>query len=198
VRNPLATIDLCLEHFARRGLDERTARRLELARGESTRLAQLLDEVLGYAGRLNLELAPCDLDALIRELVPMLAARSPIADRDLRVNLDLPGVQVQADADKLVQVLTNLVVNAAEAVAPGEPVTLRTGGSAIAPCIEVRNGGEPIPPDVLERIGKPFFSTKGRGNGLGVAYVRRVAAAHHWELTLTSTAEEGTVARLRL
>ena len=198
VRNPLATIDLCLEHLGRCSLDERTGRRLALARGESTRLAGMLDEVLSYAGQLDLALGPCDIDALIRELVPTLAARSPVADRDLRVDPGLPGVQVQADADKLVQVLTNLVVNAAEAVAPGEPVTLRTSGSATAPCIEVHNGGAPIPPDVLARVGNPFFSTKGRGNGLGVAYVRRVAAAHHWEFTLTSTAEEGTVARLRL
>ncbi len=198
VRNPLATIELCLEHFARRSLDERAARRLALARGESERLTGLLEEVLGYAGQLTLALAPCAVDDLVRDLAPTLTALPAVSERDLRVQLGLAQVQVQADVDKLVEVLTNLVVNAAEAVAPGESVTLRTAGTAVAPRIEVHNGGEPIPPDVLARIGKPFFSTKGRGNGLGIAYVRRVAAAHHWAFTLTSTVEAGTVARLEL
>ncbi|WP_295881374.1 PAS domain S-box protein [uncultured Thiohalocapsa sp.] len=198
VRNPLATIDLCLEHFARPDLDARTRKRLDLARGESVRLAQLLDEVLDYAGRMTLALAPCAIDELIRGLVPALTALPALAGRDLRVRTGLPGVRVQADADKLGQAVTNMVANAAEAVATGEAVELRTGGTAAAPRIEVQNGGEPIPPDVLARIGQPLFSTKGRGNGLGVAYTRRVAAAHHWDFTLTSTAAEGTVARLRL
>ncbi|TVQ86563.1 MAG: PAS domain S-box protein [Chromatiaceae bacterium] len=198
VRNPLATIDLCLEYVARRDLDERMRKRVDLARGQSARLAQLLDEVLDYAGRMTLALAPCHIDDLIHAMVPTLSALPALDGRDLQVRAGLPSVQVQADGDKLAQALTNLVVNAAEAAAPGEPVELRTSGSAAAPCIEVRNCGEPIPPDVLSRIGKPFFSTKGHGNGLGVAYIRRVAAAHHWEFTLTSTAEEGTIARLRL
>ena len=198
VRNPLATIDLCLEHVTRRDLDERTRKRVELARGESARLARLLDEVLDYAGRMTLTLGPCGIDNLIRALVPALAALPALVGRDIQVYTGLPGVQVQADGDKLVQAVTNMVANAAEAAAPGEPVELRTSGSAAAPCIEVRNGGEPIPPDVLERIGQPFFSTKGNGNGLGVAYIRRVATAHYWEFTLTSTPEEGTIARLQL
>lgn len=70
--------------------------------------------------------------------------------------------------------------------------------SSETPVIEVRNGGEPIPAEVLARIGQPFFSTKASGNGLGVAYVRRIAAAHHWDFLLESTPETGTVARLLL
>jgi two-component system sensor histidine kinase RegB len=67
--------------------------------------------------------------------------------------------------------------------------------------IEVRNGGAPVPPEVLARIGQPFFSTKDAGNGLGVAgvaYVWRVAAAHHWAFSLESTPDSGAVARLLL
>jgi len=196
VRNPLATINLCLDHFARRDLDERARRRLTLAQAESERLAHLLDEVLEYAGRQTLEPADWVIDALLDDMLPALDANPVVAERDLRVHLELPEVVIRADRDKLVQAVTNMVINACEAVAPGAPVTLASHRLDGAPCIEVRNGGEPIPPEVLARIGQPFFSTKGRGNGLGVAYIRRIAAAHHWEFTLTSTAEEGTVARL--
>ena len=200
IRNPLATINLCLDYFGQRALDAPAAKRLHLAQGEAERLARLLDEVLAYAGRQRLSPGEVDVDALIRELLPSVRAIPAVAARALSVSLDLPDCRVRADRDQLGQALTNLIVNACEAVAPGERVDLVTGRAArtSTPMIEVRNGGEPIPPEVLQRIGEPFFSTKSSGNGLGVAYVRRVADAHHWEFTLTSSAETGTVARLLL
>ncbi|WP_373510928.1 PAS domain S-box protein [Thiocapsa sp.] len=200
IRNPLASINLCLDFFASRTLDARAERRLTLAQGEAERLTRLLDELLHYAGRRPLSLADVEVDALIRELVPALRSMPLVAERDLEVSLGLPNDRSRADADQLRQVLTNLIVNACEAVAPGERIEVCTARAATSatPLIEVRNGGEAIPQDVLARIGKPFFSTKASGNGLGIAYVRRIAEAHHWRFTLSSNPDEGTVARLTL
>ncbi|WP_201243174.1 sensor histidine kinase [Halochromatium salexigens] len=175
-------------------------KRLNLAQRESDRLGRLLEDVLAYAGRRTASPEPVALDALIQALLPSLQALPSVADRRLQVDLGLPETEIQADQAQLREVLINLVVNACEAVAAGDPVFLRTArqpGKA-SPMIEVRNGGRPIPPEVLARIGKPFFSTKDTGNGLGVAYVRRVAAAHHWAFSLESTVDAGTVARLLL
>jgi len=200
IRNPLSTIRMALDYLGRQSLGDAPSKRLRLAQRESDRLGRLLEDVLAYAGRRASSSETIVVDALIRELLPALQALPSVAERPLQVDLGLPQTAIQADPAQLREVLINLVVNACEAVAPGEPVSLCTGrqpGTA-SPMIEVRNGGEPIPPEVLERIGQPFFSTKDAGNGLGVAYVRRVAAAHHWAFSLESTAETGTIARLSL
>jgi signal transduction histidine kinase len=141
-----------------------------------------------------------DLDALIRELEPALRGMPAAVGRVLEVKLGRDDCHIHADPKQLSEMLVNLVVNACEAVGLGDRVTLIRGRmpGAETPVIEVRNGGEPIPAEVLARIGQPFFSTKASGNGLGVAYVRRVAAAHHWEFSLESAPETGTVARLLL
>jgi signal transduction histidine kinase len=55
--------------------------------------------------------------------------------------------------------------------------------------IEVHNGGDPIPVEILPQLTKPFFTTKSEGNGLGLAIVRRIVEAHNGELVITSTAE---------
>jgi len=200
IRNPLSTIRMALDHAAKQSLPQSTIQRLELAQREADRLSRLLEEVLGYAGRQSASPTRIDVDVLIRELEPSLRAMPSVADRTLEVKLDLDDCCIHADPKQLSEVLINLVVNACDAVGPGGRVELISGRmpGAETPVIEVRNGGEPIPADVLARIGQPFFSTKASGNGLGVAYVRRIAAAHHWEFSLESAPETGTVARLLL
>ncbi|MCU0834705.1 MAG: PAS domain S-box protein [Chromatiaceae bacterium] len=201
VRNPLATIVMCLDYFARQGLPDPAARRLTLAQGEAERLERLLAEILAYAGEPSLHLESIDLRELIETLLPALQAIPVVATRRLRLT-EAPGEgpRIQADRDQLAQALTNLVVNACEAVGPEDEVALRVGGPSgpSGPWVEVRNPGAPIPAETLARIGTPFFTTKPQGTGLGIAYVRRVAAAHGWRLELRSCAEQGTRARLWL
>jgi signal transduction histidine kinase len=200
IRNPLSTLRMALDHAANQSLPPSANQRLALAQREADRLSRLLDDVLGYAGRQSASPTRVDVDALIRELEPSLRAMPLAADRTLEVKLDLDDCCIHADPKQLSEVLINLVVNACDAVGSGGRVELISGRmpGAETPVIEVRNGGEPIPAEVLARIGQPFFSTKASGNGLGVAYVRRIAAAHHWEFSLESTPETGTVARLLL
>lgn len=90
-----------------------------------------------------------------------------------------------------------LVQNACEAIAPGEAVTCRIcltdQGHA---CLQIHNGGLPIPPEVLPRLTQPFCSTKVGGTGLGLAVVRRIMDAHRGNLTIESTQGAGTVVTL--
>jgi signal transduction histidine kinase len=68
------------------------------------------------------------------------------------------------------------LIPASEAIEPGEAITWRidpgTDDSKI--CISIHNGGDPIPAEVLSKLGTPFFTTKPSGNGLGLAIVRRI------------------------
>ncbi len=202
VRSPLTTILMGLESFREIELTERAQRRLDLALEEADRLKQLLSEILQYAREPVLEVKPLDLTAFCHDIQPRLADLLAVEGRSLRLESDLPGAwpkaYIEGDADKLKQVFINLVRNACEAVPPGDTVSWRITPGSQAVCISVHNGGDPIPPEVLAKLGQPFFTTKLGGNGLGVAIVKRIVAAHGGEVLIESTAEAGTTVRVML
>lgn len=93
----------------------------------------------------------------------------------------------------------NIVRNACEAVSDGDVVTWEVDSSPTDKvCISVCNGGEPIPPEVLSKLTKPFFSTKPGGTGLGLAITKRIVNAHGGELSIQSDAATGTTVSVQL
>ena len=101
---------------------------------------------------------------------------------------------VMADADKLRQVLINLLRNACDAAPAGSEIRID-----IRPCddieaarVIIHNQGEPIPADLLPRLLDPFFSTKPGGTGLGLAITNRIVTEHEGVLSIASTRDEGT------
>jgi len=105
----------------------------------------------------------------------------------------LPG-----DPARLEQMVLNLAVNAMEAMGEGGRLTITTRRGAGAVEIEVRDTGPGIPAENLERIFKPFFSTKALGTGLGLPLVARVVAAHGGRVTVESEVGRGTAFHVTL
>ncbi|HYS81150.1 MAG TPA: ATP-binding protein [Anaeromyxobacteraceae bacterium] len=115
---------------------------------------------------------------------------------------DVPAVH--GSAARLAQVLSNLLVNAAQAIPEGQPdpeiavSTWRTAGGWAA--IEVRDNGAGIPPDVLPHIFDPFFTTKpvGEGTGLGLSICHGIVEALGGEIRVHTEVERGTTFRMLL
>ena len=95
---------------------------------------------------------------------------------------------IEASGPELNQVWTNLIDNAVDALPPGGRLTLSTGTVGSRLCVEVRDDGPGIPPEVQSRIFDPFFTTKpvGQGTGLGLDIAQRLVLRHHGELRLES------------
>ncbi len=195
IRNPLATISLALEHLrALEGLPPGAHKRAELAGDEVARLERLLADILLYAKPLTLERVPLDLHRLVQETA--LAECQEAAEF---VSTPAACASIPADADRLRQVLINLLRNALQA-SPADARVRIECGKVGDDWVEVRisNRGEPIPHGDLERIFEPFFTSKSGGTGLGLPIVRRIVHAHGGDISLHSDNEQGTRAILRL
>lgn len=195
IRNPLTTIAGVLRRLQTLALSAAYREYLDLASGEVGRLERLLQEILMYARPQALQLEAVDLTALVQEVAEELHLQG----QPVQCTGTGASARAMGDRDKLKQALVNLGRNACEASPPGEPVRLALDWSEPG-CvrISVHNGGEPIAPEILPRLGEPFFSTRASGTGLGLAIVRRIVEAHRGELTFHSTAAQGTTAQVRL
>ena len=190
-------------------------RHVEKAASAVERAADLTRQMLAYSGRGHFVVRPTDVNALVRENLPLLEVALPKSVR-LETQLDVSLPAVDADVGQIQQVLMNLVINAAEAigprggtvtvasgvreVGPGDAALWRASGRPLAPgryvCLEVRDDGPGIDAETVDRIFEPFFTTKFTGRGLGLAAVLGVVRGHRGALSVESAAGKGTVFRL--
>lgn len=199
VRNPLTTIEMGLK-YAQTALPSALAQeRLALSLSESHRLKHLLNEILFYAKPQVNHLSKLNLNHLLNELIDQIKEIPEADERQIEFVNAASKVEVLGDVDKLKQVFINLFRNALEAIAIGETVTCKImpGTHLNQVCIQIQNGGAPIPPEILVCLTEPFCSAKPSGTGLGLAIVKRIIAAHDGEFSIAST-PEGTTVRVEL
>ncbi|MDP9000328.1 MAG: HAMP domain-containing histidine kinase [Myxococcota bacterium] len=198
VKNPLAAIRALSTHMARNATDARTAERLAIVAGEASRLQSIVDGFLSFSRGLDdLKLAPVNPYEVARELAVLLETRAAEAG----ITLDVAGEAtfvLDADARKLRQALLNLVLNAVQASPRSAAVKVTVSAEAAEVRITVQDDGVGMTPEVLERIRKPYFTTKEGGTGLGVAVARGLVEQHGGRLEFTSASGKGTTVTLAL
>lgn len=134
------------------------------------RMASISRHLRNFARKPNERLGPVSLADVIADTMEIIAPRLKVADAKLIVQLENPGLTVQAGPVRLQQVLVNIISNAADAVEglADREIQLsahRLDGHVV---IEVRDRGAGVPAAIVERIFDPFFTTKGVGKGLGL------------------------------
>ncbi len=203
IRNPLNAIglnaELLQEELARLQPAPREAGQLVAAISrEVDRLEGVAEEYLKFARMPRGAHAPLELDELVGSLLdfvaPELAAARIEVVRDLAEGLP----PVDGDEAQLRAVVLNLVRNSREAMPGGGTLTLRTRQAEGGVELRVTDTGGGMPPEVLARIFEPFYTTKERGTGLGLAYARRVVAEHGGTIRCDSEPAHGTTFTIRL
>jgi len=197
LNNPLSVVvgqALLLQESAS---DPATRLRAEKIGQAADRCARIVKAFLALARespRRSAPVAPADIVAQALEVTGFLLRANDIAVR-LRLPATLPAVL--GDADQLVQVLANLMINAAQALQqrPAErrlTITARPGRRGTLR-LKVKDNGPGVPAELQRRIFEPFFTTKapGDGTGIGLALCHRVVAAHGGTLSLESRPGEG-------
>ncbi|MBN3924870.1 GAF domain-containing sensor histidine kinase [Nostoc sp. NMS4] len=199
IRNPLTTMIMGLKYFRKTILTESAQERLGLALSEASRLERLLSEILLYAKPQVLQLCEFDVNEFIHELLVCIREMPEALERQIEFIPASPTLKILGDEDKLKQVFINIIRNACEAVATEDIVQLKVDSSYTDKvCINVHNGGEPIPSEVIAKLFQPFFSTKPCGTGLGLAISKRIINAHNGELLISSDLLTGTTVSVQL
>jgi signal transduction histidine kinase len=203
IRNPLNAIglnaELLSDELARVTPPPREATQLVAAISrEVDRLEAVAEEYLKFARMPRGAPAPLDLDELVASLLDFLAPE--LAAARIQVVRELAGdlPVVEGDEAQLRAVALNLVRNSREAMTGGGTLTVRTRRAEGGVELEVADTGGGMPPEVLARIFEPFYTTKERGTGLGLAYARRVVAEHGGTIRCDSEPERGTTFSIRL
>jgi two-component system sensor histidine kinase BaeS len=180
------------------GVIDPTPGQLSSLRDEVLRLARLVDDLhtlsAAEAAALQLSLDPCDLAEIADAAAGSLAGRFEAAG--ITIERRLTPVSVLADAQRMHQVVTNLLSNALKFTPAGGRVTLETGPAGREARLGVADTGGGIPDDELPRIFDRFW--RGRqaagvaGSGIGLAVVAELVRAHGGAVEATSTPGRGT------
>jgi nitrogen fixation/metabolism regulation signal transduction histidine kinase len=203
IKNPLTPIQLSAERLAFKladRLDDNGREMLE--RGTTTIVNQveamknLVNAFRDYARLPAPTLAAIDLNALIREVLNLYETASARIRTELGSNLP----PVRGDATQIRQVIHNMLQNAQDALATEEDgeisvITRRDGERAV---LLFRDNGPGFPAEVMARAFEPYFTTKSRGTGLGLAMVKKIVDEHGGEVRLSNREGGGAEVRIRL
>ncbi len=181
---------------------------LEAMRGETRRMARLVNDLLVLArlddGALPLLPTEVDLAAVLRDAYA--GARVLHADRCLTLDSAVPTLPVYGDADRVRQVVANLLDNAVKFSEPGGHIALALCRDRTDALLEVRDDGIGIAPEDLPHVRERFYradrarshTTETGGTGLGLAIVQAIVTAHGGSLDIDSRPGRGTTVTVRL
>ncbi|MBV5317029.1 MAG: PAS domain-containing protein [Desulfobulbaceae bacterium] len=195
VRNPLSSIKglalLLKNKFAAGSKEQDTA---DLLIQETERMNRTITEMLSFTRPTALNLKPIDLGVLLQRSLQLIKAEAE--DNHIEATLAVePGLlPVAGDADRLQQVVMNILLNAMQAMEKGGKLAVTLGNREDNQRVELRIGdtGEGIAAELLPQVFYPYFTTKQGGTGIGLAISQKIIADHGGSIELESEPGQGT------
>ena len=202
IRNPLASISGSVELLSSDpSTDEDSAALMRIVTREIERLNGLISELLDYANPRAPNLARFDLCEVVRDTLRVFAQTAKFTKVTVEFEDDdgQREIRIEADPEKIRQLIWNLLRNGAEAsVQGGHHLWVSVTAQEDAAELIFRDDGPGIPQEVLAHIFDPFFTTKSKGSGLGLATVHGTVSDHAGTITVASEEGQGASFRVRL
>jgi two-component system sensor histidine kinase PilS (NtrC family) len=190
IRNPLASISGSVQLLLEgKDLTPEDHHLMGIVVKEADRLNGLLTDFLSFARPRPVEKYSVDANSLIQELVFMLNKDQRFQQIEIQIEITTPLI-LDLDREKMVQALWDLAVNAVEAMGKNGILRFCTTLQS-KPQILVEDSGPGIADDIREKIFEPFFSTKEKGSGLGLAAVYSIMEAHQGQLLVADSSLGG-------
>lgn len=191
LRNPLTAMRLSLDPLRKlQNLDDKSQRRLHMVQEEAQRLENMLSDILTYAADRPTQKEKLNLNAFVEKYRDLLTDTASAHKAELHLHTEAG--TLNTDENRLLQILLNLVKNAAEA---GSTVELKIEKTNNRWQFAVSNNGH-ITPEIAARLFEPFFTTKKQGTGLGLATCKKLAEDMGGSLALTQN--DGSTVTLTL
>ncbi|MFH1422481.1 MAG: ATP-binding protein [Planctomycetota bacterium] len=210
IRNPLASIRGCTQELGRtQFLDTDSKRLAEIVCLESDRLDKIISDFLGFAKMQSPMFSKCNLAKLIHEVATLLKSRENSVGVEIITDV-AEDINLLCDTGQMKQVFLNLGINSLEALEGSGllKITARKGTisehfnlkkhypdivSNEGVLISLEDDGQGIPLEYMDKIFTPFFTTKQKGTGIGLAIVNRIVTSHNGFILVNSKPNEGVV-----
>jgi two-component system sensor histidine kinase HydH len=193
IRNPLGSISLNFQYLTGR-LEipdpyKKTFRNIEQG---MARIQNIINGILDFTRPVPLALKKTNLHKVLDSSLNSAKHELEQAGIRLEKNYQAAHRHVLIDANLIGQVFVNLFLNAKDAMAPGGQLRIHTISSEKSIAVQIADTGKGIPPEHLEKIYDPFFTTKTDGIGLGLAVVARIVEQHQAQIAAESQLGRGT------
>ena len=194
VRNPMTTVRGFLQLLSGKPESQGLADYFTLMIEELDRANSIISEFLSMARDKTVNLQKRNLNAILEAITPLIKADAVVTDKNVSFALgEIPELNV--DEKEIRQLILNLVRNGLEAMPPKEVLSIKTYLEGNEVVMAVTDRGCGIEPAVLNKLGTPFFTTKDKGTGLGLAVCYSIAARHNAAIQV-DTGSDGTTFRV--
>lgn len=190
IRNPMTTVQGFLQLLSHNEELTKFSPYFDLMLEELERANGIISEFLSLAGNKMANFQRININHIINSMYPLLQADATVDDKQIRF---IPGTiaEILLDEKEIRQLILNLVRNGLEAMSAGGRVTISTEQIYDKVRLSIRDEGPGIDPAIMEKIGTPFFTTKDKGTGLGLAVCYGIIARHQATLDV-KTGPRGT------
>ena len=197
IRNPLAVISNATRLIKTlvHSTDQKVSKQFNIIEDEIRQANSIISEVLGYARTREMIFSTVEVNSYVREVVMSFPKQPGIVFKE---ELAAQSVRIKIDAEEIKQALRNLITNAIEAMPTGGTVTVGTLVGKRMVCLYVSDTGPGLTPQIRQQMFSPFFTTKARGTGLGLAVVRKAITRHKGKLFIKSALGRGTCFQIYL
>jgi len=178
IRNPMTSIRGFLQMLGSKDLYAEDRLFFELMIEELDRANEIISEYLGMAKDKKVDLQHQYLDDLVKTIYPIIESDANLREINVRLELNKPPGPIM-DAGEIRQLILNMVRNGLEAMEPNGTLTIGTLHEDDEIVLFIKDEGSGLPPEILDKLGRPFVITKEKGTGLGLAICYSIAARHN-------------------
>lgn len=206
LKNPLFPLQITVENLSRsrqlpaEEFDEVFRESTSTLLAEITNLKNIIGRFSDFSKMPRPQLQPTSINDLVQQvsslLQAQLASSTPPAQLITKLDGSIPAIPL--DPDLIYRAVSNLVLNAVDAMPEGGTVTVSTHDSERDVSLEVRDTGTGLTPEERDRLFTPYYTTKHHGTGLGLAIVQSVVSDHGGSISVMSEPGKGTAFIIRL
>lgn len=189
IRNPMTTVQGFLQ-LTRNKADNLSTEIIDLMLEELKRANSIITEFLNLAKNKISVKKKRNLNSIIEALSPLIQAEAFRSNKQLKLELgECPDISL--DEKEIRQLILNIALNGLDAMTSSGNLTIKTYKDNATVVLQIKDEGQGISPEVLSKLGTPFFTTKETGTGLGLAICYSVAKRHDAKIEI-ETGDEGT------